>query len=69
MSGAIQGTLCESLYNDLGLESIQNRQWYRKIILLNKISNGLTPIYLFDIIPVSNGRCYNIGAQSKSVVK
>ena len=29
------------------------------------ILNGLTPKYEFDIIPVSNGRCYNTKAQSK----
>ena len=27
--------------------------------------NGLTPKYLFDIIPVSNDSCYNTRVQSK----
>ena len=28
ITGAIRGTLTEKLYNELGLESLQNRQWY-----------------------------------------
>ena len=28
ITGAIRGTLKEKLYNELGLESLQNRQWY-----------------------------------------
>ena len=36
------------------------------MIFLYKIVTGLTPKFLFDIIPVSNNSCYNIRAQSKS---
>ena len=36
------------------------------MIFIYKIVTGLTPKYLFDIIPVSNNSCYNIRAQSKS---
>ena len=58
--------LYEGLYKDLGLESLQSRRLYKKIILFYKILNVLTPKYLFDIIPVSNDSCYNTRAQSKS---
>ena len=61
--GAIQSTSCESLYKELGLEPLESRGWYRKMILFYKISNDLTPMYLFDIIPVSNDSCYNTRAQ------
>ena len=58
--------LRQSLYIDLGLESLQSRWWYGKVIFFYKIINGLTPKYVFDIIPVSNDSCYNTRAQSKS---
>ena len=59
---AIQGTPRESLYKKLELESLQSRRWYRKTIFFSKILNDLTPKYLFDITPVSNGSCYNTRA-------
>ena len=65
-ASAIQGMLCEGLYKEPGLESLQSRRLYRKIILFYKILNGLTPKSLFDIIPVLNDSCYNTRAQSKS---
>ena len=66
ITGTIQSTLSESLYKELGLESPQSRRWYRKMIFFYKILNGWTPKYLFDIIPLSNGNCYNTRTQSKS---
>ena len=54
--GAFQGTLRESLYRELGLEWLQTRRWYRKMIFFYKILNGLARKYLFDILPVSKNR-------------
>ena len=34
ITGAIRGTSKEKLYQELGLESLENRQWYRKWYLL-----------------------------------
>ena len=65
ITGAIQGTSSESFYKELGLKSLQNRRWYKKMTFFYKILNGLTPKYLFEIIPVSNDSCYNTRAQSK----
>ena len=36
------------------------------MIFFYKMSNGLTPKYLFDIIPALNDSCHNTRAQSKS---
>ena len=36
ISGAFQGTSRESLYRELGLECLQNRRWYRKMIFFIK---------------------------------
>ena len=65
ITGAIQGTSPESFYKELGLEPLQSRRWYKKMKFFENILNGLTPKYEFDIIPVSNNRCYNTKAQSK----
>ena len=35
------------------------------MMFFGKILNGLTPEYIFDILPVSNDSCYNTRAQSK----
>ena len=46
ITGTIRGTSKEKLYQELGLESIQLRRWYRKLGMLyktykNKVSNTL----------------------------
>ena len=56
IAGAFQGTSRESLYRELGLECLQSRRWYRKMIFFYKILNGLIPKYLFDILPVLKNR-------------
>ena len=43
---AIQGTFRERLYQELGLESLENRRWYGKSIFFHKIVNIATPSYL-----------------------
>ena len=37
ITGAIQGMSRESLYKELGLESLQIRRWYGKMIFFYKI--------------------------------
>ena len=54
ITGAIRGTSKEKLYNKLGLESLQNRQWYRKLSFLYKIIANQSPSYLFKMIPRKN---------------
>ena len=59
ITGAFQGTSFQRLYRELGLECLQTRRWYRKMIFFYKILNGLAPKYLFDILPVSKNRHYS----------
>ena len=54
ITGAICDTLKEKLYNELGLESLQNRQWYRKLSFLYKVIANQSPSYLFKMIPKEN---------------
>ena len=50
ISGAIRGTSEEKLYKELGLESLKDRSWLRRMSYLHIISTKL-PYYLYDIIP------------------
>ena len=37
ITGAIRDTSKENVYNELGLDSLQNRRWYRKLSFLYKV--------------------------------
>ena len=52
ITGAIRGTSREKIYQELGLESLQLRRWYRKLCLFYKIFKNEHPKYLFHLIPV-----------------
>ena len=56
--GTIRGTSYEKLNQELGLETLQSRRWFRKLCLFYKIVNNQSPSYLFDYIP-STDRTYN----------
>ena len=48
VSGCWQGTSRVKLYDELGWESLADRRWGRRMTLYYKITNGLTPAYLFE---------------------
>ena len=54
ITGAIRGTSSEKLYQELGLESLKSRRWFRKHCHFYKILNEKSPSYLFDLIPNFN---------------
>ena len=54
LTGAIRGTSKEKIYQELGLESLQIRRWYRKLCLFYKIYKYKFPSYLYSIIPTTN---------------
>ena len=58
ITGTIRGTSYEKLNQELGLETLQSRRWFRKLCLFYKIVNNQSPSYLFDYIP-SADRIYN----------
>ena len=51
ITGAIRDTSKEKLYQEIGLESLQLRRWYRKLGMFYKIFKSKTPQYLFKLIP------------------
>ena len=48
---AIRGTSKEKLYQELGLESLRNRRWLRRMSYLYKIILTKSPPYLYELIP------------------
>ena len=53
-TGTIRGTSKENLYNELGLESLQNRRWYKKLFFLYKFIANQSPSYLSEVIAGEN---------------
>ena len=58
ITGAIEGSCTEKLYQDLRLESPQNRRWFRKLCVFYKIVKEQSQKYLFDLIPSNNNPKY-----------
>ena len=55
---AVRRTSLEKLYDELGLETLEKRRWYRKLCCFYKFCRSHSPKYLFKIIPVALSR-YN----------
>ena len=51
ITGAIRSASKEKLYQELGLESLQLRRWYRELGMSYKIFKSKSPQYLFMLIP------------------
>ena len=51
ITGAVRGTSKEKIYNELGLEYLSSRRWFKRLCLFYKIVHNKTPAYLRDIIP------------------
>ena len=55
---AIRGTSKENCYQELGLETLEKRRWYRKLCYFFKIFRNQSPKYLFNIV-LTSARQYN----------
>ena len=51
ITGAIRGSSREKLYQELGLEPLQQRRWYRKLCFFFKLIENKSPKYLFNNVP------------------
>ena len=51
ITGAIRDTSKEKLYQEIGLESLQLRRWYRKLGMFYKIFKSKSPQYPFKLMP------------------
>jgi len=54
ITGAIRGTSTEKLYQELGLETLQKRRWYRKLCVFFKIVKEKSPAYLYNTLPTTS---------------
>ena len=54
---AVRGSSTEKIYEELGLESLKSRRWYRKMSFLYKVLKTESPSFLFNTIPNSNRQC------------
>ena len=48
ITGASKGTGKEKLYQELGLESLKDRRWVRRMLYLYKIISTKLPPYLYE---------------------
>ena len=51
ITGAIQGTSQDKIYQELGLESLKSRRWYKRLTCMFKIMRNEAPNYLINLIP------------------
>ena len=51
ITGAWQGTNRNKIYEELGWETLDLRRHFHQLIMFYKIMNGLTPLYLKNLIP------------------
>ena len=50
ITGAIQGTSRQKIYDELGLHTLIERRWRSKLTFFYKIVNGLLPEYLYSYL-------------------
>ena len=48
ITDAIQSTSCNKTYEELGIESLKGRRWYRRLSCMFKIMKEETPNYLIN---------------------
>ena len=53
VTGALRDSFRETLYQELGLESLKQRRWFRKLCYFFKVTKNQSPKYLFDKIPTT----------------
>ena len=58
ITGTMRGTSREKPYQELGLESLRKRRWYRNLYYFFKIFKDQSPEYLSRILP-SVSKAYN----------
>ena len=51
ITGAIQGTSRDKIYQELGLESLKSRRWYKRLSCMFKINKEKAPTYLTTLAP------------------
>ena len=68
ITGAIQGTSREKLYEELGLHSLVERRRRNKLIFFYKIVNGLLPDYLYSYLNFASQQNYHLRSAKASKI-
>ena len=69
ITGAFKSTCRERLYQQLGLESLKDRIWHRKLSFFYKIVKGLSPKYLTSYLQLHNNPIYQTRSIAQNIVK
>ena len=70
ITGAFKGTSRERLYQELGLESLKDRRWRRKMCcFFYKIVKGLSPKYLTSYLQLHYNPIYQTRSTAENIVK
>ena len=69
ITGAIQGTSREKIYDELGLHSLAKRRWRSKLIFFYKIVNHLLPDYLYSYLDFYSQENYHLRSASTSAIR
>ena len=69
ITGVIQGTSRERVYDELGLMPLSKRRWYKKLIFFYKIVNGILPDYFHSCIEIFSQNKYPLRSVSSGKLK
>ena len=69
ITDTFKGTSRDRLYEELGLESLANRRWSRRLFFYHKILNGLSPLYLRSYLHNNTEVIYQTRSSSSSKIK
>ena len=69
ITGAIKGTSRDRLYQELGLESLANTRWSRRLFFFHKLTQGLLPSYLQTYHNVVSEGAYLTGSTTQNKIK
>ena len=60
ITGCFRGTSRDKMYSELGLESLADRRFYKRLIALYKIVNKKAPQYLIDYLQTQDLASINL---------
>ena len=69
ITGAVKGTSRERLYRELGLQTLNDRRWSRKLFFFHKIIKGFSPSYLQKNLRFCNIQHYQTGSKSTKIME
>ena len=68
ITGAIQGTSRQKIFDELGLDTLIERRWRSKLTFLYKIVSGLLPEYLYSYLKFPSQENYPLRSASTTKI-